>query len=78
MIVLKKMHLLRSLLPATLLMGFSDQPERRQLSLSAQKAVWATAIIRTIASAALPSSIVDPSLRDVILNLPDPSKEFEF
>jgi hypothetical protein len=73
MIVLKKMHFLRSLLPATMLMGFSDQPERRYLSLSAQKAVWATAIINTITSATLPSSIRDPSLRDIILNLPDPS-----
>jgi hypothetical protein len=78
MIVFKKMHFLRSLLPATMLMGFSDQPERRQLSLSAQKAVWATSIIKKISTADFPSSIRDPSLRDVILNLPDPSNEFEF
>jgi hypothetical protein len=78
MILLKKMDLLRSLLPATMLVRFSDQPERRQLSLSAQKAVWATSIINTIASATLPNSLLDPTLSEVIFNLPNPSKEFEF
>jgi hypothetical protein len=78
MIVLKMVDLLRPLLHATMLVRFSDQPERKHLSLSAQKAVWATSIINTITLAAPPSSIRDPSLRDVILNMPDPSNEFEF
>jgi hypothetical protein len=46
--------------------------------VSAQKAVWATTIIKTITKASLPTSLRDPTLRDLILNLPDPSKKFHF
>jgi hypothetical protein len=79
MIVLKKIAFLRPLLlHASMLMRFSEEAKREQLSVSAQKAVWAASIIETISKASLPSSIRDPSLRDVILNLSDPSTEFEF
>jgi hypothetical protein len=61
-----------------MLMRFSEEAKREQLSVSAQKAVWATSIIQTISKASLPKTIRDPTLRDVILNLPDPSKEFHF
>jgi hypothetical protein len=79
MIVLKKIDFLRPLLVhAAMLTRFSEEAQREQLSVSAQKAVWATSIIKTIRSASLPTSLRDPPLCDVILNLPDPSKEFHF
>jgi hypothetical protein len=75
MIVLKKIGFLRPfLLHASMLMRFSEEAQREQLSVSAQKAVWATSIIKTISKASLPTSLGDPPLCDVILNLPDPSK----
>jgi hypothetical protein len=76
MIVLKKIEFLQPLfLHANMLMRFSEEPKREQLSVSAQKAVWASSIIQTIskASPSLPSTIRDPTLRDEILNLPKPS-----
>jgi hypothetical protein len=74
MIVLKRIAFLRPLLlHAATLMRFSEEAKREQLSVSAQKAVWATSIIQTISKASLPKTIRDPTLRDVILNLPDPS-----
>jgi hypothetical protein len=49
MIVLKKIEFLRPLLVhASILMRFSEEAKRQQLSVSAQKAVWANSIIRTI------------------------------
>jgi hypothetical protein len=79
MIVFKKIEFLRPLfLHAATLMRFSEQAKQEWLSASAQKAVWATSIINTISTAALPTSLRDPTLRKVILNLPDPSKEFYF
>jgi hypothetical protein len=79
MIVFKKIEFLRPLLlHANTPMRFSEEPKRERLSVSAQKAAWATSIIETITKAKPPSTIRDPPLRDVILNLPDPSKEFHF
>jgi hypothetical protein len=49
MIVLKKIAFLRPLLAhASMLMRFSEEAKREQLSVSAQKAVWAASIIKTI------------------------------
>jgi hypothetical protein len=74
MIVFKKIAFLRPLLlHAATLMRFSEETKREQLSVSAQKAVWATSIIKTIANPTPPSTIKDPTLRDLIFNLPDPS-----
>jgi hypothetical protein len=79
MIVLKKIDFLRPLLlHASMLTRFSEEAKREQLSVSAQKAVWATSIIKTITQASLPASLRDPTLRDLILSLPNPSTEFHF
>jgi hypothetical protein len=49
MIVLKKIAFLQPLLlHGATLVRFSEEPKRGQLSVSAQKAVWATSIIKTI------------------------------
>jgi hypothetical protein len=49
MIALKKICFLRPLfLHAATLMCFSEKAKREQLSVSAQKAAWATFIIKTI------------------------------
>jgi hypothetical protein len=49
MIVLKKIAFLQPLLlHAVPLMRFSEEAQREQLSVSAQKAAWATSIIKTI------------------------------
>jgi hypothetical protein len=78
MILFKKMDILRPLLPAAMIMRFSNEAEKRRLSLSAQKAVWATSIINKISSPSPLLSIKNPSLRDEIINLPDPSIDFDF
>jgi hypothetical protein len=79
MIVLKNIGFLQPLLVhASTASRFSEEAKREQISISAQKAAWATSIIKTITEAKLPSTIRDLTLRDEIFNLPDPSNKFEF
>jgi hypothetical protein len=59
-----------------MMMGFSTSNSKVSLSLEAQKAVWATAIIRMILKQSLPTSIYEPSLFDRIVSLQNPSDKF--
>jgi hypothetical protein len=69
MIVLKKIVLLRSFLPAMMTAYFSSAQGKKPLSESAQKAVWATHIIRSIVESEPPENAKAPSLCDKVLAL---------
>lgn len=55
-----------------------QQQRLRTLSREAQKAVWARHLIRLIEGASAPRSLRSQSLREKVLELQAPSKEFEF
>jgi hypothetical protein len=73
MIVLKKIVLLRSFLPMTAYFS-----EKKPLSESAQKAVWATHVIKTIIDSTAPENAKSPSLCDKVLALQAPNNKYEF
>jgi hypothetical protein len=74
MIVLKKVVLLQSFLPSMAACFSGKKP----LSESAQKAVWATHVIKTIADSDPPENAKSPSLCDKVLALQAPSNKYEF
>jgi hypothetical protein len=73
MIVLKKVVLLQSFLPSMAACFSGKKP----LSESAQKAVWATHVIKTIADSDPPENAKAPSLCDKVLALQAPSDKYE-
>lgn len=59
------------------LFRFGEQ-NKLEMSVDAQKAVWARTIIKTIETSKPSDDIFAPSLRDILTDLPDPSPEYHF
>jgi hypothetical protein len=55
-----------------------DGSKRITLSDSAQQAVWASLVIKSIVNAQPPKSISEPSLREKLINLQIDSNKYHF